>query len=140
MKKNSTRLFFLTSAALVSLSLAACEVTQTKEGALPDVDVDVKAGQLPGYEVETADIEIEKKTGTVAYPDIEVDVKKKEAEFSYPSLNIKMPGEEGAREKAAEAQADAAEAKAEAAEGRAEVAEERAEAVEERAEEKAARN
>jgi hypothetical protein len=109
----------LVSTAFVVVSLAACDVTQTKEAELPDVDVDVKKGQMPEYEVETADIDVEKKTAKVPYPDVEVDVKKKEAEVSYPDIDIEMPGEKKAREKAAEAQVEAAEAKAEAAQERA---------------------
>ena len=123
----------LLSTALFMLSLAACDVDQTKEAEMPDVDVEVKGGQMPEFEVETADIEVKKETAKIPYPDVDVDVKKKEAEVSYPSIDIEMPGEEDAREKIAEAQAEAAEARAEAAE-------ERAEAAEERAEEKAARN
>lgn len=119
MKPQMTLLFLkrwtlLASTSLVVLALAACDVSQTKEAELPDVDV--KGGQMPEFEVETADVEVEQKTAKIPYPDVDVDVKKKEAEVTYPDIDLEMPGEEEAREKAAEAQAEATEARAQAAE------------------------
>jgi len=52
------------------------EVKKTQEGQLPDVDIDVKTGKLPEFEIETADIEVETKTVEVPYPDIDIEMPK----------------------------------------------------------------
>lgn len=58
-----------------ALGLAACDVDQTQEGEMPEVSVE--GGQMPEFDVETADVDVgtEKKT-------IEV-----------PTVDVKMPGD-----------------------------------------------
>jgi hypothetical protein len=48
--------------------IAACDVDQTREGELPDVDVE--GGALPEYDVDAADVDITKDT--VVVPKIQV--------------------------------------------------------------------
>jgi hypothetical protein len=70
MKNVATATFVLTSA----LALAACDVDQTQEGALPDVEVTAEGGQLPAYDVETAEVEVKTETVPVEVPKIEVEM------------------------------------------------------------------
>lgn len=61
--------------APLAIGLAACDVDQTKEAELPEVDV--KGGQAPEFDVETAD----------------VDVGTKKTEIEVPDVDVKMPGD-----------------------------------------------
>lgn len=95
----------LKSAALVValgsvLSLSACNVEKTQEGELPDVDVNAKSGQLPEYEVETADVDVNTKETTVKVPDVDVDVSSNEATVPVPDVDVNMPEENDAAEEA----------------------------------------
>ncbi len=60
----------------ICLTFAACDVDQTKEGALPDVDVDVNAtgGQLPEFNVEGPKVEVGTEKKTIEVPTVDVDV------------------------------------------------------------------
>lgn len=44
------------------------EVVKTQDGEMPSMDVDVEGGKLPAYDVETADIQVETKTVEVEVP------------------------------------------------------------------------
>ena len=55
-----------------AIALGGCQAEQTQEGELPDVDVTAEGGQLPEYEVETADVEVGTREETVTVPDIDV--------------------------------------------------------------------
>lgn len=81
---------FLASCAL-GLTLVGCDVDQTEEGDMPDVDVNVEGGSLPEYDVETADIDVKTEEKTVTVPD--VDIKTEEKEISVPDVDITMPDE-----------------------------------------------
>lgn len=66
-----TRKFLsLLVAPLFAFGLAACDVDQTQEGDLPDVDVE--GGQVPEYDVDAADVDVGTDTQTVITPDIDV--------------------------------------------------------------------
>lgn len=89
----------LKSAALIGafgavLTLGACSVEKTQEGELPEVDVQAKSGQLPQYEVETADVEIGTREAQVTVPDVDVDVTRKETSVTVPEVDVKMPDEQ----------------------------------------------
>ncbi|RIV88135.1 hypothetical protein D2V17_08060 [Aurantiacibacter xanthus] len=76
----------LMSFALVgtaAMGLAACDVEQTKEGDMPEVDVDVKEGSLPEYDVDTPDVDVKMEEKTVEVPTVEVD----EADAGAPGPN-----------------------------------------------------
>ncbi len=70
-----------TAAAAVALtaafSLTACKVDKTQDGEMPEVEVNATSGQLPEYEVETAEVELGTETKT-----IEVEV---------PTARVEMP-------------------------------------------------
>lgn len=52
-----------------AMGVAACDVDQTEEGEMPEVQVE--EGQLPSYDVEPADIDVTEDTVTV--PDIDIN-------------------------------------------------------------------
>ncbi len=52
------------------MSLAACDVDQTKEAELPEVEV--KGGQVPEFDVEAPEVEVGTKTTTVEVPTVDV--------------------------------------------------------------------
>lgn len=58
--------------APLAVALAACDVDQTQEGELPDVEVE--GGQMPEFDVETADVDVGTKTTTVEVPDVDVNM------------------------------------------------------------------
>lgn len=68
--KTSAMAFALTSA----LALAACDVDQTQEGELPDVDVTAEGGQLPAYDVESPEVSVDTKKVEVEVPDVDVEM------------------------------------------------------------------
>lgn len=55
------------------LSITACDVDQTKEGEMPDVDVNASGGQLPEYNVEGPDVDVGMENKTVQVPTVDVD-------------------------------------------------------------------
>ncbi|MFM7349139.1 MAG: hypothetical protein ACKO01_06575 [Erythrobacter sp.] len=56
--------------APLAIGLAACDVDQTKEAKLPDVDV--KGGQMPEYDVQPADVDVTTKKTTIEVPDVDI--------------------------------------------------------------------
>jgi hypothetical protein len=62
-------------ALALSTGMVGCRVHQTQEGKMPDVDVKVKEGQMPKYDVDTA----------------KVDVTKKKVQVEVPEVHVKMP-------------------------------------------------
>lgn len=61
-------------AAASGLGLAACDVDQTKNGQMPDVDVNVSGGQVPEFNVTTPDVSVGMENRTVQVPDVDVNV------------------------------------------------------------------
>ncbi len=60
------------------LAFAACDVDQTKEGEMPDVDVNASGGQLPEYNVEGPSVNIGTENKTVEVPTVDVDPPKED--------------------------------------------------------------
>ncbi|MEN7537806.1 hypothetical protein [Aurantiacibacter flavus] len=58
-------------ASTAAMGLAACDVEQTDEGEMPEVDVN--GGELPEYNVDAADVDVEMKEETVEVPTLEVE-------------------------------------------------------------------
>ena len=72
------KLFITLPAVALALSLGACSVEKTDDGKMPEVDV--KGGDLPNYDVETADVDVGTKKEIIEVPDVNVtmpDEKKK---------------------------------------------------------------
>lgn len=55
------------------LALSACDVEQTEEGEMPDVDVEAEGGNLPEYDVDTPDVDVGTEERTVTVPDVDVE-------------------------------------------------------------------
>ena len=55
-------------------ALVACDVDQTKEGEMPDVDVNASGGQLPEFNVEGPTVNVGTENKTVQVPTVDVDV------------------------------------------------------------------
>ncbi len=55
-----------------ALTLAACDVDQTEEGEMPEIEVD--GGNLPEFDVEGPDVDVDTGTTTVEVPTLDVDV------------------------------------------------------------------
>ncbi len=66
------RIIATTLAVAGLTALSACDVDQTDEGSLPDVDVNVSGGDLPEYNVQTEDVDIETEQQNVTVPTLEV--------------------------------------------------------------------
>ena len=56
------------------LGIAACNVDQTQEGELPDVDVNASGGQMPEFDVDGPEVNVGTENRTVEVPTIDVDV------------------------------------------------------------------
>ena len=63
-------------AAASGLGLAACDVDQTKNAQLPDVDVNATGGQLPEFNVEGPTVEVGSENRTITVPTVDVDAPK----------------------------------------------------------------
>lgn len=68
MKKIITAAFAVTA----TLGLAACDVDQTQELEVPEVSVE--GGQMPEFDVETADVDVGTEEVTVEVPTVDVDM------------------------------------------------------------------
>lgn len=81
------------TALLVALGLGAfavgCDIDQTREGELPEVEV--REGQLPAYDVDTAEIETGTEQRRIEVP--EVDIRTEERTVETPTVDIQMPDE-----------------------------------------------
>jgi hypothetical protein len=66
------RLIAASLIAPFALGLAACDVDQTEEGEMPEVNVE--GGNMPEYDVETADVDVGTEEKTVEVPTIDVEV------------------------------------------------------------------
>ena len=91
-----SKLALLLAASLV-LPLTACQVRQTEEGEMPEVEV--KGGEAPEYDVDAADVEVTGQERQVTVPD--VDVSTQERTVTVPDVNVTSP-DENRQEEAAE--------------------------------------
>lgn len=94
MNKATLKFASLLIVAASALSLSACKVEKTDSGSLPDVDVQAKGGDLPNYDVQTADVDVGTQPATVPVPDVDVDVNTKQATVPVPDVDITMPSEQ----------------------------------------------
>lgn len=87
------KLFVLLLAVCLMGVLTGCRVTQTEEGEMPKVDVDVDAekGNLPKYDVDGPDIDVNTEEKTMTVPDVDIDVNEKEVGVTVPDIDVKTP-------------------------------------------------
>ncbi len=72
--------FIVGPIALAScIALSACDVDQTKEGALPEVEVTTNGGQMPEFDVDAAEVEIGTENKTIVVPTVDVNAPKDDA-------------------------------------------------------------
>lgn len=81
------RRFLITLFVLLLLPLAACTAEKEQEGELPDVDVE--GGQLPEYDIDAADVDVDTETTDVTVPD--VDVERDTARVAVPDVDVDAP-------------------------------------------------
>ncbi len=86
--KKSAALVF--SAALLTVSATGCRVRQTQEGKAPDVDVQVKGGQVPKYDVDAPEVNVKTKEKEINVP-TDVDVKTEKRTVKVPEVEVKPP-------------------------------------------------
>ncbi|MEM8808166.1 MAG: hypothetical protein AAGF01_19265 [Cyanobacteria bacterium P01_G01_bin.38] len=86
-----TRLLVVPAAMLIAFS-AGCRIEQESAGEMPDVDVDVDAGEVPEYEVEGPEVEVGTQEETVTVPEVEVTQEEKTIEV--PDVDVEMPSED----------------------------------------------
>ncbi|QIQ87420.1 hypothetical protein [Erythrobacter sp.] len=69
------RIIATTFAATAALGLAACDVEQTEEGEMPEVEgmPTVEEGNMPEYDVEGPDVDVGTEEETVEVPTVDVD-------------------------------------------------------------------
>lgn len=79
-------LVLLAAAAFVAWG---CEVEQTEEGALPEVDV--RGGNLPEYDVDAPDVDVGTREETITVPDVDVDAE--ERTIRVPDVDVNPPDE-----------------------------------------------
>lgn len=60
-------------ALIACFAVTACDVDQTKEGELPDVDVNASGGQLPEYDVDAPEVKVGTENKTVTVPTVDVE-------------------------------------------------------------------
>ena len=84
-------------AASLVLPLTACQVRQTEEGEMPEVEV--QGGQAPEYDVDAADVEVTPEERPVTVPD--VDVSTQERTVTVPDVDVTSP-DQNRQEEAAE--------------------------------------
>lgn len=61
-------------AAASGLGLAACDVDQTQNAQLPDVDMNVSGGQAPEFDVTGPEVNVGMENRTVQVPDVDVNI------------------------------------------------------------------
>lgn len=64
------------------------EFEQTREGQLPDVDVDVSEGQLPEFDVDAPDVDVGTREEQVEVP---VGVETEERTITVPDVDVDSP-------------------------------------------------
>ncbi|MFK8102140.1 MAG: hypothetical protein AB8G15_06445 [Saprospiraceae bacterium] len=101
---TSSKNIYLLSLLCFSMYLTSCDIDQTQEAKLPEVEVE--AGQLPSYDVDWADIDVGTTTRTVTVPKVRVVME--EEEITVPYIDVDMPnsGEKEELTLVAEAEVD----------------------------------
>ena len=63
-------------AATSLFGLAACDVDQTKEGELPEVEVNATGGELPEFDVDAPTVNVGTENKTIEVPTVDVEAAK----------------------------------------------------------------
>jgi hypothetical protein len=76
----------------IAVAAIGCDIDQTREAELPEVEV--RGGQMPQYDVDTADIDVNERPAEVNVPDIDVDVDTERRRVTVPDVDVTMPDDE----------------------------------------------
>ena len=68
------------------MGVSACSAEKTESGEAPSIDVDADAGELPEYDVDTADVDVSTETTTVDVPDVNVTTQEETVEV--PTIDV----------------------------------------------------
>ena len=77
--------------ACLALAAFGCSVEQTREGEMPDVDVEVEEGQLPRYDVDGPDIDVDIEEREIKVPDVDVDIERRTVPV--PDVDVELPSD-----------------------------------------------
>lgn len=69
-----------------------CDVEQTEEGEMPNVTV--SEGNMPEYDVDAPDVDVESRETTMTVPDVDVDTK--EVPVTVPDVDVTLPEDDSA--------------------------------------------
>lgn len=78
--RMTTAMILLVGAS--AIALGGCDVDQTQEGEMPEVTAE--GGQLPEYDVETADVDVGTREETVTVPDVDVTMPDEQHDAEVP--------------------------------------------------------
>ncbi|NJB85157.1 hypothetical protein GGR26_000902 [Lewinella marina] len=86
---------FLPFLLFFAVGFTSCDVDQTQEGELPEVDVDIdtEPGQAPEYDVDWVDVDVNTTTRMVEVPNVTVEMVEEPVEV--PVLDVDWPDEYG---------------------------------------------
>jgi len=91
----------------ITLALTGCDVDQTQEAKLPNIEVDGKSGRMPDVDVvvkdkgalPSVDVDVKEKGQMpkfdVDVADVDVSVKEKEIKVPVPDVDITLPEDDG---------------------------------------------
>lgn len=97
-------LLFAGISLFFALAVISCDVDQTQEGEMPEVDVDVEEGRLPAFDIDWADVDVKTTTRMVKIPKVRVVMEEEEIEV--PVIDVNMPDEGEMEERTILVQAD----------------------------------
>ena len=89
-------IIFFSALLIPIFFLTNCDIDQTREAEMPDVDVSIEEGQLPAWDVKWADVNVGTTTKTVNVPKVRVIME--EEEVAVPFIDVDMPQEYGEKE------------------------------------------
>ena len=81
--------FLLVPLAVLLAATTGCRVEREQAGEVPEVDVNVEPGQLPEYDVQGPDVDVETTEQPVTVP--EVNVEQREETIEVPTVDIDPP-------------------------------------------------
>lgn len=84
----------LVAAPALVLVFSACDIDQTEEGNLPDINVDVDPGSLPEYDVDAPEVDVDMEPVEVEVPTVDIDVDTERRTVEVPDIDVTFPDEE----------------------------------------------
>ena len=78
-------------ALIAAFAFGLIDIDQKKEAKLPEVEVDAKGGQMPSFDVDTADVDVGTTNTTIEVPEVKVDTEKTKIEV--PTIEVDKKAE-----------------------------------------------